>query len=221
MTKGKITGSGRIRKKKKISSNYRPITYLLMLWKILTTHEIYYQLKVEDKCWKNKIRCYKETRWMNDLQYIDYIILREVKTRRNMQPWYRQTESLLYGPANLDNGVSENVQNIRLSHTLYTGKPSKQDGAIDNGSTKSLLRWKSKTLSFKMTRSHHCYSFWSWYHLTTFLGSLEIFTKSKENTKVFAQNEKKKKLWWKQKEYAIRIKQYNLVFKMCKAHKKR
>ena len=68
-----------------IASNYRPITCLPLMWKILTgviAEEIYKSLEEREMLPEEQKGCRIGSRGTNDLLYIDKQILREVKTKR-------------------------------------------------------------------------------------------------------------------------------------------
>ena len=98
-------------------NNYRPITYLPIMWKISTV-----QIREEIYCSLTSCRLFPEEqkgfrkgyRGAEELLYIDKHIVNQSKTRRihyKTVIWYRL--------ANLDNKLLESVQNIRWSHKLY------------------------------------------------------------------------------------------------------
>ena len=67
------------------SNNNKPITYLPMMWKILTVQikaEIYYSQISRGKFSEEQKGYHKGTRRTGDLQYIDQHIHKESKTRR-------------------------------------------------------------------------------------------------------------------------------------------
>ena len=84
MTKGKTTLIQKDPRKRTGPYNYRPITCLLMMWKILTAQikeKIYYSL-ISNEIFPEKQKGYREkTRGTEELQYIDQHILNESKTR--------------------------------------------------------------------------------------------------------------------------------------------
>ena len=66
-------------------NNYRPITCLLMTWKILTAQirkEIYYSLTSRRLLPEEQKGCHKRSRGTAELLYINQHILNEIKTRR-------------------------------------------------------------------------------------------------------------------------------------------
>ena len=84
MTKGKTTVIQKEPLKGAAPTNYRPITCLPMMWKILTAHireKIYYSLLSRGISYEHK-GCRKRTRGTEDLLYVDQHIFNERKTRR-------------------------------------------------------------------------------------------------------------------------------------------
>ena len=85
MTKGRTTLTQKDPRKGIAPNNYRPITCLPMMWKILTTQireEIYNSL-ISRRLFPEKQKgCRKGSRGIGDLLYIDQHILNESKTRR-------------------------------------------------------------------------------------------------------------------------------------------
>ena len=85
MTKGKTTLIQKDPSKGTAPNNYRPITYLPMIWKILTTQiseEIYYSLTSRRLSPDEQKGCCKGSRGTAELFYIDQHILNESKNRR-------------------------------------------------------------------------------------------------------------------------------------------
>ena len=85
MTKGKTTLIQKDPSKGIAPNNYRPITCLPMMWKILTAQireEIYYSLTSRGLFPDEQKGCRKGSRGTAELLYIDQHILTESKTRR-------------------------------------------------------------------------------------------------------------------------------------------
>ena len=84
MTKGKTTLIQKDPLKRTASNNCRPITYLPMMWKILTAQiwEIYYSLISCGIFPEEQKECRMSTRTTKERLYIDQHILYESKTRR-------------------------------------------------------------------------------------------------------------------------------------------
>ena len=85
MTKGKTTLIQKDPSKGTSPSNYRPITCLPMMWKILTAQireEIYCSLTCHGLFPEEQKGCRKGSRSAAELLYIDQLILNKSKTRR-------------------------------------------------------------------------------------------------------------------------------------------
>ena len=83
--KGRIPWSKKTPKKKLFPSNYKPITCLPLMWKILATHireEIIYLLVGLRLFPEEQKGCHKGTRETGDLLYIDQHIFEESNDRR-------------------------------------------------------------------------------------------------------------------------------------------
>ena len=86
MTKGRTTLIQKDLNKGTATNNYRPITCLQMMWKILTAQireEIYHSLTSRGLFPDEQKGCCKGSRGIAELLYIDQHILDESKTRRN------------------------------------------------------------------------------------------------------------------------------------------
>ena len=67
-----------------VASNYRPVTCLPLMWKLLTgviADEIYARLDQEKLLPEEQKGCRKGSRGTNDLLYIDRAVIKEVKSR--------------------------------------------------------------------------------------------------------------------------------------------
>ena len=85
MTKGKTTLIQKDPSKGTAPNNYRPITCLPMMWKILAAQireEIYYSLTSRGSFPDEQKECCKGSRGISELLYIDQHILNESKNRR-------------------------------------------------------------------------------------------------------------------------------------------
>ena len=74
----------KIRVKGSIASNYRPITYLPLMWKLLTgviADQIYAHLDQEKLLPEEQKGCRKVSRGTNNLLCIDRALIKEVKSR--------------------------------------------------------------------------------------------------------------------------------------------
>ena len=114
MTKEKTTLIQKDPSKGTAPNNYRPITCLPMMWKILTAQireKIYNSLTSRGLFPGEQKGCRKGSRGTAELLYIDQHILNESKTRRKnlAMAWidYKKTYDIW-----LDTTLSQNVQNI-------------------------------------------------------------------------------------------------------------
>ena len=67
-----------------VASNYRPIICLLLMWKLLAgviADQIDAHLDQEKLIPEGQNGCRKDSRWTNDLLYIDGAVIKEVKSR--------------------------------------------------------------------------------------------------------------------------------------------
>ena len=67
-----------------VASNYRPISCLLLMWKLLTgvtADQIYAHLDQEKLLPEEQKGCRKGSRGTNDLLYIERVVIKEVKSR--------------------------------------------------------------------------------------------------------------------------------------------
>ena len=116
MIKGKTTLIQKDPLKRTAPTNYRPITCLPMIWKLLTAQirdKIYYSLINHGISPDEPKGCRKRTRDSEELLYRDQHILNESKTRRNnlAMAWSDEwkKKGLRYGPPKLDTTLSQNV----------------------------------------------------------------------------------------------------------------
>ena len=68
-----------------IASNYRPITCLPLIWKLLSgviADQIYGYLDQQKLLPEEQKRCRKRSRGTNDLLYIDRAVIRDAKSRK-------------------------------------------------------------------------------------------------------------------------------------------
>ena len=114
------------KRKGNVASNYRPITCLLLMWKLLTgviADQMYEHLDREKLLPEGQKGRRKDSRWTNDLLYIDGAVIKEVKSRKkniamawidykkayDMVPHLRIIECLdLFG-------VSENIKSLLVN----------------------------------------------------------------------------------------------------------
>ena len=83
LTKGRAFLFQEHRSKGNVASNYRPITCLPLMWKLLTgviADQIYAHLDQEKLLPEEQKECRKGSRGSNDLLYIDGAVIKEVKS---------------------------------------------------------------------------------------------------------------------------------------------
>ena len=124
MTKRRTTLIQKDSSKRTTPNDYRPITCLPMMWKILTAQireEIYDSLTSRGLFPDEQKGCCEESRGTAEFLYIDQPIRNESKTRpkksSNGLNWLQK--DIWYSPAMLDYKLPQNVQNIRWSKKLY------------------------------------------------------------------------------------------------------
>ena len=84
LTRGRTSLLQKDKSKGNIASNYRPITCLPLMWKLLTgviADQIYAHLDQEKLLPEEQKGCRKGSRGTNDLLYIDRAVIKEVKSR--------------------------------------------------------------------------------------------------------------------------------------------
>ena len=84
LTRGRTSLLQKNKTKGNVASNYRPITCLPLMWKLLTgvtTDQIYVSLDQEKLLPEEQKGCGKGSRESNDLLYIDRAVIKEVKSR--------------------------------------------------------------------------------------------------------------------------------------------
>ena len=144
MTKGMTILIQNDPSKETAPNNYRPITRLPMLWKILTEQireEIYYLLTSRRLFPDERKGCSKGSRGTGDLLYIDQHILDESKIRpKNLaMAWIDYKKSIGYGSSKLYDKLLQNVQDIRWSLKLYPENHESLESGIE--SRKKKLCW--------------------------------------------------------------------------------
>ena len=85
MTKGRTILTQKDKEKDKAASKYRPIVCLPLVWKLLTgvtAEEIYGFLNTNLLLPQKQKGCRRKSRGTNDLLFIDKMIMREVKMRK-------------------------------------------------------------------------------------------------------------------------------------------
>ena len=84
LTRGRTSLLQKDKSKGNVASNYRPITCLPLMWKLLTgviADQIYAHLDQEKLLPEKQKGCRKGSRGTNDLVYIDRAVIKEVKSR--------------------------------------------------------------------------------------------------------------------------------------------
>ena len=84
LTRGRTSLLQKDKSKGNVASNYRPITCLSLIWKLLTgaiADQIYTHFDQEKLLSEEQKRCRKGSRETNDLTYIDRAVLKEVNSR--------------------------------------------------------------------------------------------------------------------------------------------
>ena len=84
LTRGRTSLLQKDKSKGNVASNYRPITCLPLMWKLLTgviADQIYAHLDQEKLLPEEQKGCRKGSRGTNDLLYIDRAVIKEVKSR--------------------------------------------------------------------------------------------------------------------------------------------
>ena len=84
LTRGRTSLLQKDKSKGNVASNYRPITCLPLMWKLLTgviANQIYAHLDQEKLLPEEQKGCRKASRGTNDLLYIDRAVIKEVKSR--------------------------------------------------------------------------------------------------------------------------------------------
>ena len=84
LTRGRTSLLQNDKSKGNVTSNYRPITFLPLIWKLLTgviADQIYQHLDQETLLPEEQKGCRKGSRETNDPIYIDRAVIKEVKSR--------------------------------------------------------------------------------------------------------------------------------------------
>ena len=84
LTRGRTSLLQKDKSKGNVASNYRPITCLPLMWKLLAgviAYQIYAHLDQEKLLPEEQKGCMKGSRGTNDLLYIDRAVIKEVKSR--------------------------------------------------------------------------------------------------------------------------------------------
>ena len=84
MTRGRTSSLQKDKSKSNVASNYRHITCLPLMWKLLTgliADQIYAHLDLEKLLPEEQKGCRKGSRGTKDLLYIDRAVIKEVRSR--------------------------------------------------------------------------------------------------------------------------------------------
>ena len=84
LTRGKTSLLQKHKSKINVANNYRPITCLPLIWKLLTdviADQIYAHLDQERLLPEEQKGCRKGSRRSNELLYVDMAVVKEVKSR--------------------------------------------------------------------------------------------------------------------------------------------
>ena len=125
LTRGRTSLLQKDKSKGNVASNYRPITCLPLMWKLLTgviADQIYAHLDQEKLLPEEQKRSRKGSRGTNDLLYIDRAVIKEVKSRnKNLaMAWidykkaYMVPHSWIIECLDLF-GVAENIKNLLVN----------------------------------------------------------------------------------------------------------
>ena len=122
LTKGRTALLQKDKSKGNITSNYRPITCLPLMWKLLPgviADQIYGHLYQQKLLTEEQKGCRKRSRGTNNLLYIDRAVIREVKsTKKNLamawidydmvtHSWIKECLELF--------GVAENIKTLLVN----------------------------------------------------------------------------------------------------------
>ena len=109
-----------------VASNYRPITSLPLMWKLLTgviADQINPRLDQEKLLQQEQEECRKGSRGTNDLLYIDRAVMKEVKSRnKNLaMAWidYKKADDMVLNSLIIEcldlPGVAENIKSLLVN----------------------------------------------------------------------------------------------------------
>ena len=149
LTRGRTSLLQKDRSKSNVASNYRPITCLPLMWKLFTgviADQIYAHLDEQKLLPEEQKGCRKGSRGTNDLLYIDWAVIKEVKSRnKNLEMvWidYKKTymvpHSCIIECLDLF-GVAENIKSLlvnsmeKLKVMLFSGNSELSEVQIKRG----------------------------------------------------------------------------------------
>ena len=146
LTRGRTSLIQKDKSKDNVASNYRPITCLPLMWKLLTgiiADQIYAHLDQEKMLPEEQKRCRKGSRGTNDLLYIDRAVIKEVKSRnKNLtMAWidYKTAYDMVPRPWIIECldlfGVAENIKSL-LGNSMEKWKVMPCSGSSESGEVK-------------------------------------------------------------------------------------
>ena len=156
LTRGRTSLLQKDKSKGNVASNYRPITCLPLMWKLLTdviADQLYAHLDQEKLLLEEQKGCRKRSRGTNGLLYIDQTVIKEVKSRNNnlATTWidYKKAYDMVPHPwiiECLDSlGVAENIKSLLVNSMekwkimLCSGNSELGEVEIKRGIIKEIL----------------------------------------------------------------------------------
>ena len=121
LTRGSTSLLQKDKSKGNVASNYRPITCLPLMWKLLTgvfANQIYAHLDQEKLLPEEQKGCKYSSRGTYDLLYIDRVVIKEAKSRnRNLaMAWIDYKKAYDIVPECLDLfGVAKNINSLLVN----------------------------------------------------------------------------------------------------------
>ena len=130
LTRGRTSLLQKDKSKGNVASNYRPITCLPLMWKLLTgviAGQIYAHLDQEKLLPEEQKECRKGSRETNDLLYIDKAVIKEVKSRiKNLaMVWidYKKAYEMVPHLQKIECldlfGVAENIKSLSVNSIVW------------------------------------------------------------------------------------------------------
>ena len=117
-------------------NNYRPLTCQPMMWKILTQQirEICYSVKSWGFVPRRKERMpqVNQRNWRSTIHWSTHPQGEQNKTKKCCYGMDWLQKGIRYGPAKLNNRLSQNVQNIQRSHKVHRENHEKQESGTES-----------------------------------------------------------------------------------------